>query len=167
MTLPALRLAGGLVALLGCGAGCAVAPRLAPLTIAAGCYAVDLDAWPIALVAQTGLSSLPPFVRLDTAVAGPLGRQVRLPMGWGRAQVHGRIVYWTELPHGDRLASLVLRFRGPGADFVASLEASEEGYAGTGAAQGPDGGEFAQRVGISLAAISCNHLRLEASAQTP
>lgn len=127
MSASAVRLVGGLAALLGCGAGCAVAPRLAPLTIAAGCYAITTDGWPTALVAQTGLTSLPGFVSLDTAVAGPLGRRVRLPMGSGRAQVHGRTAYWAEVPHGDRPASLILRFRGPGADFVASLEATEEG----------------------------------------
>jgi len=167
MSASAVRLAGGLAALLGCAAGCAIGPRLAPVTIATGCYAVHLDAWPTALVAQTGLTALPGFVSLDSAVAGPFGRRVRLPIGWRRAEAHGRGVYWTELPHGNREASLSLRFRGPGADFVATFEATEEGYAGSGAAQGRDGGEFAPRVRISLAAISCSNLRLEPSGQTP
>ena len=167
MSVSAVRCAAVVAALLGVAAGCAIAPRLAPATIPNGCYTVNAGGWPTALVAQTGLTSLPGFVSLDTAVAGPLGRRVRLPMSWGHTQVRGRTAYWTELPHGDRPASLVLRFRGPGADFVASLESSEEGYAGTGAAQGPDGGEFAQRVGISLSAISCHDLRLEVSAQAP
>jgi hypothetical protein len=167
MSVTAVRFAGGLAALLGCAAGCAIAPRLEPVTITTGCYVVSVDSWPTALVAQTGLTSLPGFVSLDTAVAGPLGRRVRLPVGWDRAQGHGRPAYWTELLHGNRPASLILRFRGPGADFVASLEASDEGYAGTGAAQGPDGGEFAQRVEISLAAITCSNVRLEGPEEIP
>ena len=81
----AVRVAGRLATLLGCATGCAAAPRLAPLTITPGCYVVNVDNWPPAVAAETGLNSLPSFVALDTAAVGPRGRRVIAPTTWASA----------------------------------------------------------------------------------
>jgi len=152
-----------LAALVVAAAGCVAGPQLTPVTITPGCYAVVVDRWPTALVAQTGIEALPAFVALDTAVAGLLGRKVVLPQAWRNAPPYGRTAYWTEVLHGNRTASLVVRFRGPGGDFVASVEASPEGYAGTGAAQAPGGASRQPSVPVALQAVSCANLRLDRS----
>ena len=155
-----------LAAVLGGAAGCAAAPHLTPVTITPGCYAVNADRWPTALVAQTGIEALPGFIALDTIVAGPLGRRVVLPPAWRDAPPYGRTAYWTETLHVNRPASLEVRFRGPGGDFVASLEAAEDGYAGTGASPAPGGASRQPRVGVALTAISCANLRLDRAEPT-
>jgi len=155
-----------LVLVLGGAAGCAVTPRLTPMTILPGCYVVNAESWPTALVAQTGIEALPSFIGLDSVVAGPLGRRVFLPAAWGNAPPYGRTAYWTETLHANRSASLEVRFRGPGGDFVATLEAMEDGYVGTGASQAPGGVSRQPRVAVTLMAISCANLRLDRSEPT-
>lgn len=157
--MPDLRVVSRLAALAACTAGCAVSPRLAPVTIAPGCYAVNADTWPLVVAAGTGLNSLPSFVALDTAVAGPRGRRVIVPTTWEARDPHTRSVYWTEEPHGNRPASLVLIFLGPTGDFVASLEASPDGYAGAGELRW-HGANRTPQVQVALVAISCAGLRI-------
>lgn len=167
MCTPALRVAGRLAALVGCVAGCAAAPRLAPLTIMPGCYVVNADDWPPAVAVETGLNSLPAFLGLDTAVAGPRGRRVIAPTTWKSAAPDTRSAFWTEEPHGDRPPSLVLIFLGPAGDFVASLEESRSGYAGAGVALGRRGAGRMPQVQVSLTAISCGGLKLAPAAPAP
>jgi hypothetical protein len=167
LSMPALRVVGRLAALVGCAAGCAAAPRLAPLTISPGCYAVTPDNWPPAVVAETGLNSLPSFVGLDTAVAGPRGRRVIAPTTWASAAPEARSAYWTEEPHGDRPSSLVLIFQGPAGDFVASLEESPDGYAGAGVALGRRGAGRMPQVQVTLVAVTCAGLKLAAPTSAP
>jgi len=141
-------------------AGCAVRPQLAPVTIAPGCYAVNADNWPPAVVEETGLAGLPSFVGLDTAVAGPRGRRLLVPTAWKSADPYPRSAFWTDEPHSNRPASLVVTFVGPRGDFVASLEESQDGYAGPGIALARHGAGRMPQVRISLVAITCNGLRL-------
>ena len=149
-------LAGGLALL---GIRCAAMPQLAPVTIVPGCYAVNADNWPPAVQASTGLSGLPSFIGLDTAVAGPRGRTVVVPASWSAPSPHNRSAYWTEENHGNRPASLVLIFVGPVGDFVANMEASREGYAGEGIALARGAADRAPQVQVSLGAIGCEGLR--------
>jgi hypothetical protein len=165
--MPALRLAGRLAVLVGCAAGCAAAPRLAPLTITPGCYVVNADNWPPEVAAETGLNSLPSFLGLDTAVAGPRGRRVIAPTTWASAAPETRSASWTEEPHGDRPPSLVLTFLGPAGEFVASLEESRDGYAGAGVALGRRGAARMPQVQVSLTAISCGGLKLGPAEPAP
>jgi hypothetical protein len=159
MSNPALRITVPLGAFLW-AAGCAASPQLAPAAIEPGCYAVIADSWPAAVVAETGLNSLPSFVGLDTTVAGPRGRRVILPVTWRLAPPRNRSAFWTNELHGNRPASLVVTFVGPAGDFVASLEQSPSGYAGAGVALGRRGANRVPQVRISLVAVSCSGLRL-------
>ncbi len=153
-----LWLAGGL-ALVGILPGCAVMPQLAPVTIQPGCYVVNVDNWPDPVAASTGLAGLPAFIGLDTAVAGPRGRTVVVPVSWTAPSPHTRHAYWTEEIHGNRPASLVVTFVGPSGDFVANMEASRDGYAGEGIALARGSADRAPQVQVSLGAISCAGLR--------
>ena len=166
MRAPVARGAIALALALGGAAGCAVAPRLTPVTITPGCYVINADNWPTALVAQTGIEALPSFIALDTVVAGPLGRRVFLPAYWRDAPPYGRTAYWTETLHGNRTASLEVRFRGPVADFVATLEETDEGYVGDGATQASGGASRQPRVSVTLLAIACAKLHLDRSERT-
>ena len=163
MPKPISRGAVALALVLGGAAGCAVAPPLTPATIVPGCYAVSADTWPTILVAQTGMEALPAFLGLDTVASGPLGRRVFLPAVWRDAPPYGRTAYWTETLHGNRTASLDVRFRGPVGDFVATLEETDDGYVGTGAAQASNGTSRRPRVPVTLLAISCAKLHLDRS----
>ncbi len=163
----ALRRAGALAALLLGAAGCAFTPQLTPVTITPGCYAVTGDSWPPEVVRATGLRGLPSFVGLDTAVAGPGGRRVIVPTAWATSGARRRHAYWTEELHGNRQASLVLTLAGPLGEFVASLEASRDGYEGAGAVRARPGAAALPQVRITLLAVSCSGLRLQEAEQTP
>jgi hypothetical protein len=158
MSNPALRLMI-LFGALFWAAGCAASPQLEPAAIEPGCYAVTASSWPAAVVAGTGLSSLPSFVGLDTAVAGPRGRRVVLPLAWRTAAPRPRGAFWTNELHGNRPASVIVTFVGPAGAFVASLEASSEGYVGPGVLAGRGGADGPQ-VRVSLVAVACSGLRL-------
>jgi len=161
------RVAIPLGALLGWAAGCAVSPQLAPVIITPGCYAVTADNWPAAVAEETGLTTLPSFVGLDTAVAGPRGRRVMVPTTWKSADPSPRTAYWTDEPHFNRPASLVVTFVGPQGDFVASLEASRDGYAGAGVALARRGANRMPQVQVSFVAITCSGLRLGTQEPAP
>ena len=167
MAASALRVAIPIGACLGWAAGCAASPQLSPVAVTPGCYAVTADDWPTAVVEETGLSTLPSFIGLDTAVAGPRGRRVIVPTTWKSADPTPHSAFWTNELHGNRPASLVLTFVGPRGDFVASLEESREGYTGDGVALGRRGANRMPQVQVSLAAITCSGLRLGAEAPAP
>ncbi len=163
-----LRVAGTAALLAGLGA-CVYSPPLTPVTITPGCYAVQGDSWPAAVVRATGLRGLPSFVGLDTAVAGPGGRYVIVPAAWALAGARQSHAYWTEELHGNRTASLLLTFAGPTGDFVAVLESSREGYAGTGSVRARAGAAppSPPSVRLSLVAVSCGGLRLREFEDAP
>ena len=168
MSLSALRRLIGCAPLAACLAGCAISPQLTPVTIEPGCYTLTADGWPREVAQTTGLTGLPSFVGLDTAVAGPAGRRVMAPRSWAGSSARAQHVYWTEELHGNRQASLLLTFAGPTGNLVASLEAERDGYAGPAAVGGKPGTPgVVPQMRITLLAIGCVGLRLEAEAQEP
>ncbi len=169
LSVSALRPAAGIAALLAGLGACAYSPPLTPVTITPGCYAVQGDSWPAALARATGLSGLPSFVGLDTAVAGPGGRHVVVPAAWALSGARRRHAYWTEELHGNRPASLLVTFSGPAAELVAALEPSGEGYAGTAAVPARSGAAAppGPSIRVRLVAVSCGGLRLREFEDTP
>jgi hypothetical protein len=124
-----MRLVLPLSALLAGAAGC-VKGHPGPVTVAPGCYALYNDDWPAPLATETGLSSLPTYIALDTTTAGPRGRRVIVPSTWESEDPNRRRVYWRVGDAGP--ASLVLNFVGPNGDFTAALQPSQDGFIGEG-----------------------------------
>jgi len=149
------RLVIPLAVLLACLPACAVTPRPAPVTIALGCYSVYADNWPPAVQDETGLRSLPTYLALDSTVVGPRGRRIVLPTTWESGDPNARRAYWEEVNHGETRPSLVLTFQGPRGEFVATLQESQDGYAGEGIAMARGAARWPPEVQVTLAGTSC------------
>lgn len=151
MSTSALHVAGRLAVLFVGALGCVKAQHPAPLTIASGCYALYADNWPAAAAAQTGLHSLPTYLALDTAAAGPRGRRVIVPTTWEPEDPNTRSAYWR-----IDVGSLVLNFLGPQGDFTASLvPARDDSYAGEGVGLGRGAELWPAQVHLSLVPTTC------------
>jgi hypothetical protein len=133
---PTWRLTLRSAAFVGCTLGCAAVPNPSPLTSARGCYDLYADNWPPAVEAETGLRSLPSFVSLDTALAGPRGRRVILPTSWVVDNPSTRSAYWTQQEERYGATTLVLTIVGPAGNFVAQLRQTNDGFSGDGVALG-------------------------------
>ncbi len=151
MAIPGLRLASCLFAL-GGALGCA-AHHPGRLTVAPGCYALYADDWPAAAAIETGLRSLPSFIALDTATAGPRGRRVVLPTTWESEDPNRRSAYWAEGGTGE--GSLVLTFLGPSGQFTAALQPARDGYIGEGVGLARGAARWPPEVHVSLVSASC------------
>ena len=146
-----LQLAARL-AMLVCALGCA--PRHpGQLAVVPGCYALYVDNWPAAIAVETGLRSLPPFIGLDTAIAGERGHRVVVPTSWEPEDPNRRSVTWSVGGAGS--ASLVLNFLGPAGDFTAALQPARDGYYGEGVGLTRGGALWPSQVHLSLVPTSC------------
>ena len=140
------------VALLGCALGC-VARHPGRVTIVPGCYALYADDWPAPVAIETGLSSLPTYIALDTAAAGPRGHRVIVPSTWESEDPNRRSAYWRAGDAGP--ASLVLNFLGPSGDFTAAMHPSNEGYIGEGVGLARGESRWPVQVHLSLVPTTC------------
>ncbi|HVO35192.1 MAG TPA: hypothetical protein VMT21_06485 [Gemmatimonadales bacterium] len=151
MAIAGLRLVGR-IALLGCALGC-VARHPGRVTVVPGCYALYADDWPAPAAIETGLSSLPSYIALDTTAAGPRGRRVIVPSTWEPADPNRRSAYWRVGDAGT--ASLVLNFLGPSGDFTAALQPFDDGYMGEGIGLSRGGARWPPQVNVSLVPTTC------------
>jgi hypothetical protein len=113
------------LALLAATAACAAAPRNAPVSTDAGCYALFAPDWYGAVTAATGLPALPSYVALDPTPVGPRGRRLILPATWQRVGPNPEWASWREQGGG-----LVLTFLGSTGTLEVALRRTLDGYSG-------------------------------------
>jgi hypothetical protein len=155
-----MRLAVPLAALVG-AAACARRPSAGPAPVVPGCYELYVEDWPAAAAVETGLRTLPSYIRLDTTTAGPRGRRVIVPSTWEPEDPDRRRAYWRAGDAGP--ASLVLNFVGPSGDFTAALQPSRNGYMGEGVGLARGAARWPPEVHLQLMQTTC--AGLEAASQ--